>query len=111
MRVAGILPDIGLVNVVSPDRIERRNVAGHARHEASNQRRQAKPENAGWEVIQEQHRDRQVVVEFRLAVLVVLDLSARLHKFVWNQTGVLRARRVSRWDGHSDQSEKDNENG
>ena len=62
VRVVGARLDVGLVDVVRPDRVERRHVAGHPRHEAGQQRRQAEAEQPGRVAASEQQRQRQVVV-------------------------------------------------
>ena len=47
MRVAFVLADIGLVDVVGPHGGEGADVAGHARHEAGDQRGDAEAEQPG----------------------------------------------------------------
>ena len=72
VRVAAVRGDVALVDVVGPDGVEGRDVAGHARHERGHQRRQPEPQQARGEILHEHHGDRHVVVEFDLAVLVGL---------------------------------------
>ena len=68
VAVRGLAPDVGLVDVVGEDRVERGDVARHARHEAGQQRRQPDAQHAGGEGADEQVGRRQVVVELRLSV-------------------------------------------
>ena len=65
--VACALVNVGLVEVVGEDGVECRHVAGHAAHEAGQQRRQSQAENAGGKVVQQHVRRGHVVVEQRLA--------------------------------------------
>ena len=59
--------NVGLVEVVGEDSVEGGDVAGHAAHEAGQQRGEAEAENAGGKEV-EQHVGRgHVVVEQRLA--------------------------------------------
>src|SRR5581483_12467244 len=89
MLVARAALDIGLVDVISPDRVEGSDVAGHARHETGQQRRQSESEYACREVMQQHLRNRQVIIKLRLTVLVELGL-ALLVGLYGNQSFALR---------------------
>ncbi len=56
------LVDVGLIDVVGPDRVEGGDVAGHAGHEAGEQSGQAETEDSCWEEVQEHDGDGEVVV-------------------------------------------------
>ena len=75
VRVARALVDVGLVEVEGPDGIEGGDVAGHAGHEAGEQRGEAEAENAGGEVVEQHVGDGEVVVEDGLAVGVEHDFA------------------------------------
>ena len=61
MRVAGLLVDEGAVDVVGPDGGEGADVAGHAGHEAGDQRGDAEAEQAG-AAVADQHQRQHFVV-------------------------------------------------
>ena len=65
--VAAALVNVGLVEVVGKDGIEGRDVAGHAAHEAGQQRRKPEAENAGGEIMQQHIGRGHVVVKQRVA--------------------------------------------
>ena len=60
--VGGALVDVGLIDVVGPDGVEGGDVAGHAGHEAGEQRGEAEAEDSGWEEVEEHDGDGEVVV-------------------------------------------------
>ena len=59
--------DVRLINVVRPDRVERRDVAGHAGHEGRHQRGESQSQHPGRHVMREHHRDGEVVVRLAIA--------------------------------------------
>ncbi len=59
--------DIRLVNVVCPHRVEGGDIAGHAGHEAGEQRGQPKPENSSGKVVKQHVGDCQIVVKLHIA--------------------------------------------
>ena len=63
VRIVGARLDVGLVDVVRPDRVERRDVARHARHETGEQRGQAEAQQARRIERLQQQRQRAVVVD------------------------------------------------
>ncbi len=60
--VGAALVDVGLVDVVGPDGVEGGDVAGHAGHEAGEQRGEAEAEDAGGKEAKEHDGDGEVVV-------------------------------------------------
>ena len=75
MRVAAVFVDVGLIDVESPYGVEGGDVAGHAGHEAGEQRSEAEAQDAGGEVVQEHVGDGEVIVEDRLALRIEHDLA------------------------------------
>ena len=62
MGVGLALLDVGAVDVIGPDGVERRDVAGHARHEAREQRRDGQAEEAVGQVVLHEQDEGRVVV-------------------------------------------------
>ena len=63
MTVGFCFDKIGLINVVREDGVERRDVARHAAHERSNQRRDAHTQQAGWIVVCDQRRQGHGIIQ------------------------------------------------
>ncbi len=78
VRVARIPVQVRLVDIVGPDGVERRDVAGHAGHEAGQERSETQAEHARWEVMEKHDGDGEVVIELRLSVLVPGERSGGL---------------------------------
>ena len=72
MLVGGFGSYVRLVNVISPNRIEGGNVAGHPGHKAGQQGRQPQSQNAGREVVEQHVRYGEVVIQLHLALVVAL---------------------------------------
>ena len=70
--VAAVRSDVALIDVVGPDGVEGRDVARHARHERSHQRRQPQAQQAGGKILHEHHGDDQVVVQLDVSLGSVL---------------------------------------
>ena len=62
MGVSSLLVDVGLIDVVGPDGIEGGDVAGHAGHEAGEERGEAEAQDSSGEEMEEHDGNSEVVV-------------------------------------------------
>ena len=62
MVVGFVWGDVALVDIVGPDGVEGRHVAGHTRHEGGHQGRKSEAEQPGREVVRKHRGDHHVVV-------------------------------------------------
>src|ERR1700736_543463 len=51
--IVRLRPEISLVNIIGPNRVERGDIAGHSRHERSHQRSEPEAENSRWKIMSE----------------------------------------------------------
>lgn len=72
MLVGRVLANVGLINIIGPDRVESGRIARHAGHEGGHQGAKPQTQQTGREILVKHHRDDQVIVKLhdRLASLI-----------------------------------------
>ena len=64
--VTPVFGDVVLINVISPNRIERGDIAGHTGHKARQQRRHPDSQQPSRVIVQEHYGQNHVVISFNL---------------------------------------------